>query len=1489
MNILDRLLENIYYEGQKKFSQPFSKPFTSQRPGQVAIGQGVGIKSPSEVAPAAQGQQPTPPTTPVQEPLVSFEREQTQPWMPKASVMPKLEAQQVIEAEQTAGKANSRELLLEKIRAKLPAEKPKPSFWSKLFSPVAGALTWVEKIDATTYGLVRGIGAAALTGKTLEKEMKWDNKEKSIWQAAQDYTHGLKTYEQFLGELVVSPFNLIPTSLLLKLTGGTANRVARMTSFIARTQVEGATTFGTKALTKTLGYTPSSLRSRATSRTSEYMIELLGAKSIRGTNALKDYPKSEVMGITKRLKALAEGDTKELSKIFPDKQLNDYLNLPETREVRAYLNKAIQKGTLDLDAYEAPIIAGMPRTTAQVEADILFSVQRAAAPLTRGTRGGALFGGGIIAGAINPLYDFARYTVRNLTPMLLLTRPAFTAYNQMTNFYMLMERHSMGALKSILNPKMMKIEAGKFWSVVDAPTMVREGMGFSYLAALEALEQGEEMLGALEKAKGMSKTLPLFGMGNWRQSVVELKNMYKNTPISQRPILERIIPKLHSWDAWTRGVNVASEEYFRSATFFFTFRKTYDAQMKSWTKMMGIRSPGLHALSTSDNLEKFVSKELPIAPKDLMSMEGLSPATKARLELAASELKEGHTIEDVLNLQTPKFVDDEAKVMKNYVDAHGDFETINESLDDLVLGGPEDKELLDALAASSPRHQAFVKKVQAREWAKMEKRVDEITGPHTEAEQVLRDKLLKVKSAYGNRILLINTKYQTQITKYKEFAKAKGSEVLQSDVQHIYDKLFISKFNEFEACAKRYKEILDQIEKVKIEHGGVLSIGDVDDFFKTDASQFEAVFKQHGLDPDIMTGKKGIQMSDMVELWKSQELKSLNTARNQTLLNWESRMKETFPEYLTASDMQKLHNAAKHYSYREGVRTMENDYFNYGTRNNIDFLMSTVSPYPFWQTRFVMHFATRILDNPKQLNAMFILVNKWSDATKDLPSFLMSSPINLTLDDGGQVRFSPYQFFFPLGYGITSITKYSDQAQDAGDAISQIQDMVGGYLMPYWEIEMGLASNFGMPFSKSRGTGMARQPAEVIKDIVPQLKLLRGFMGFSPAATEWAYKHDMFTEGEIVQTVRAIGDALNSGELTDKAAAQEAVNALYDRRSNSIAIKYLNKVLQGKLITDSARYMGMPISYWSPESQRTWEAQKTLYPENTSPPDPEVRKKLLDAYPGLEIIRGNIVPAGLNKDQEKRWKAAREYYATSEIAGQERDDKLTQLQSDFDTPALGATVTAAEYMDRRKRIYSEYYGSLQVAQARAAQLGAPISAEDREAFWLEVGRKIFPRHPLDDVIEQYFSIESADYIAPDGGADWEGFFADRESFMAELAPWVRKWLEKYLDNPERPDYDYLQAQKLTRDYWNLKQAMITRDPDLEYIMQNIEYWGRVNQEVAAIFKKAPKYKSYSKTLELLRKRMRKQNPELNAALVKYWGYSEKIEQATSLTKRRIGF
>jgi hypothetical protein len=128
--------------------------------------------------------------------------------------------------------------------------------------------------------------------------------------------------------------------------------------------------------------------------------------------------------------------------------------------------------------------------------------------------------------------------------------------------------------------------------------------------------------------------------------------------------------------------------------------------------------------------------------------------------------------------------------------------------------------------------------------------------------------------------------------------------------------------------------------------------------------------------------------------------------------------------------------------------------------------------------------------------------------------------------------------------------------------------------------------------------------------------------------------------------------------------------------------------------------------------------------------------------------------------------------------------------------------------------------------------------------------------------------------------DWDSYFRDRKSYMENLAPWIKSWLEKYLTDPTRPDSEYIKAQKIVEKYWNVKSALLLKYPDIQYIVDNIEYWGRENPKMAEIFKKQPLYRRYTKTLELIHRSLRKESWELDEALVKYWGYTAMWKKTT---------
>ena len=190
-DVFDRLMKENYSKGMRRFAPPIAPPFAPPGP-----------KTPTPVAGVE-----TPPVGP-QTPITPTEKKEPSKGL-------KLTLGDVLELLPEEEEKVKGPTIEERTMARLSreeAERPvqaDPSFWEKILNPLMGAFSWVEKIDATSFGLIWGGLMSVLHGKTLWQELGVKPGE-SLWAGAEEYIRKFGTAQQIIGEIILSPFNLLP-------------------------------------------------------------------------------------------------------------------------------------------------------------------------------------------------------------------------------------------------------------------------------------------------------------------------------------------------------------------------------------------------------------------------------------------------------------------------------------------------------------------------------------------------------------------------------------------------------------------------------------------------------------------------------------------------------------------------------------------------------------------------------------------------------------------------------------------------------------------------------------------------------------------------------------------------------------------------------------------------------------------------------------------------------------------------------------------------------------------------------------------------------------------------------------------------------------------------------------------------------------------------------------------------------------------------------
>ncbi len=1383
---------------------------------------------------------------------------------------------------------------------------------------VSKVLQGMNDVDAAWAQYLTLQYKSTVTGLPVEQLMAKKPGE-STWDALKREHNEIPDWKTRMAEeVILSPFNLL---LFVNPFTKVSQVAARATSDIYVKSVLGEGNSFYKFATKLISPTKQAQRVRVGEVTKDWLSLFSGTREPT-TGMLIDTPQrfldvakgfltedpdtmSLVNGAWRTKKLGILGTAKEALQvkagISQPAKLSTTL-MSDAKEFRAYMGKAIagtnKPGTKEfIDAVNQWHIDNLitKKPIPELIQEISTSIADKAVPKT---------------GGYNQLFRFSQQVKNNLAPMWLFARPAYTAYNQSMNVMMVMLTNPTTAYKYI--PKYTKIFAKpEFMNEIEkelgpiTAKYISEGFG-----GMTAESMTRRTLQSLPKelaSKVEAGEKLTFGetFKAFRAS---------GTPEGNRTLLEKI-PGVGFISDLTRATNLRGESLAKAIDYVAVQDKVFKHEYGRLLRSMGVAEDkvGMLVNLNKEGLDT-LAKGKGITPALFDRHSVLQPGELSLVQEELAKLPANHTVTDRLaaidNAKSRMMSEGWEGLRQRIVVEFGQPEDslellskdlrakVEDRLKSLPPGGSEvdrlkayETALLSELKTTNPSHVAFWERVNkagaevatSGETAKNEMLAWVAAGREkTEAYNIAQKEIADITARTVHQTHINWVAGMPRIQQLYEEGKVVEAQKLMKQIggrntilwnnqrkaeNEINNNIFLKYKAYFD------KPSLSQEEKDNLAKGlAMLDYGK-----RIPDADVTKILTDLGM-PEADPNRKGLL--SWIEAERNKSVDRFNEARKATA---EAYSKHILGDSVTNLGISiqgatSLRNEAFTLSHREALRRSQNDLFNYAHRTNLDYGLQHLMPFPYWNTRFVMHWAQRAVENPNQLNIIASLMKNWNEENKNKPPYLRFSAFKFKAPGGTELMLSPMTFFFPLGYNLMDILKYGEDTDDVVDAISNVQDAIGGYLYPMWEIALG---TIGVGY-KTRGTGLVKDPLEAMKNFIPQEKIIGSGIGsISPSILKWmagkvANNQPLIPEETMNQTIFAIGDAANAGKI-DKLQAENAIKSLQSGELDGVALKYLGQVSKRTFGQSLMRYAGLPFSVVAPDSMQTFQARKQYYGDTpeVEPVHPDIQKAIDAQYPGLEVVRGKVTPSGLTKGQYEQWKAASNFFETSRSVGDERDALLKQLQIDFEKP--GSKLTGNNYMDERKNIYTSYNSKINLAKEIAMNKDAPITNTERELFWKSVGRKTWPTHPAEQLLNDFYKIE-AEQFKEGSLIDWNAFFNAREDFLSSLDPISRKWIEQEVDSPDRPDADYRKALKVLKPYFSVKDNLLmqvdetTRDAMELVDIYNTKYrQGLIDVNTLRTIESSPVVRKFNQSVDMSKEILRRSNPEIQRYLIRYFG------------------
>ena len=648
--------------------------------------------------------------------------------------------------------------------------------------------------------------------------------------------------------------------------------------------------------------------------------------------------------------------------------------------------------------------------------------------------------------------------------------------------------------------------------------------------------------------------------------------------------------------------------------------------------------------------------------------------------------------------------------------------------------------------------------------------------------------------------------------------------------------------------------------------------------FNTDRETLAKIIQEAGLPREVVPGVEPTA-AGMARYQYARHVEDIDTA----IGNLRNPALTAPPKAQELAKVRRALEGSRTLTQQQAVTRTEEALFNYGLNTNMDFAFNHIAPFPFWSTRTLLSMALRVGLNPQNMARTARLAKLWWEDSKDKPRSAFMAEKVYTMPDGTEILIRPYTLFVPMGRpALELIHEGSDPNETVGwqDITKALKQMSG--LNPYFYTELALGHVFG---TEASGFGVFRSPEQMVKDLVPQQRVVRGLVGQLPEGAKFLEEGPLnvitkFSPADKYRFVYTIRDAVRTNELSGEQ-AEIMLQSISDGAPTDEAYVYIARAMRD----DSKRLFGMmtpkgplpgaffgtaivPIRVTQKEAREVFNKYFEVDENGIPKLDALQKEAIRKEWKHLFVGRSFLPPADLPAEGKlyETWQDTADYWHQVEQASDQRLDSQEQIDR---------THVGKAWIDATQEINSVFkakkLGWHNPSDGTGSFPSAAISTDERNKFNTALGKKSRPEHPLDVGYQNFVSIlaDPDFHDANTGEPKYNELNAAIDAYNGTASPEQKKYNKQRLERDRtKKERAYFKAREDTKPYW---EAWKTLPENLGMAYQVYQAKRSKNTEEANMLAAFDPYVRLAiKMVTKRREYLAKSDPTIRHALAEFW-------------------
>lgn len=260
----------------------------------------------------------------------------------------------------------------------------------------------------------------------------------------------------------------------------------------------------------------------------------------------------------------------------------------------------------------------------------------------------------------------------------------------------------------------------------------------------------------------------------------------------------------------------------------------------------------------------------------------------------------------------------------------------------------------------------------------------------------------------------------------------------------------------------------------------------------------------------------------------------------------------------------------------------------------------------------------------------------------------------------------------------------------------------------------------------------------------------------------------------------------------------------------------------------------------------------------------------LPGAPGFAEVSEPLLNPAAQKLRERQ----REFF---DAVKTERESVLAEQEAD-DRRMQQGVISGAEWRKRFQDRNGKVAEMIDNLKKTEAYKNVPISADEQNQARARFNLPPITLSPVDIVLQEYYNVKpQVDGVT--GDVDWGTFFDQRQAVLNKY-PEVATVVKEQLDKHNTPQVqDFRNAQQLLHPYFGIKDQVLKAFPQLAQVASQAQVLENTNPVQGALFRQnSAELKVLNKLVEQYQQAARMRFPQLDAALVKYYGATPEMVQ-----------